>query len=150
MDDVSNFESKLEKVPFIDMCRLFTAEDIRGGHVPVAFSSQDYYGQPWYTPETYCLHLKNILWLMDRYENYFFVPLHEKEYPDYDLFVNEDNVALIVRPTKPLRTLDIRRPSMVTAFREHLLCRADTVGYDGINREKTRMELRSLIQELGG
>ena len=150
LDNVSNFESKLEKTPFIDMCRLFTAEEVRGGHVPVGSSSRDYYGQPWYTPETYCLHLKNILRLMDRYENYFFVPLHEKEYPDYDLFVNEDNVALIVRTAKPLMTLDIRRPSMVTAFREHLLRRADTVGYDGINREKTRMELRSLIQELGG
>lgn len=150
LDNVSNFESNLEKVSFIDMCRLFTAEEIRSGHVPVGSSSQDYYGQPWYTPETYCLHLKNILRLIDRYENYFFVPLHEKEYPDYDLFVNEDNVALIVRTAKPLMTLDIRRPSMVTAFREHLLRRADAVGYDGINREKTRMELRSLIQELGG
>ena len=148
LDDSSNFESKLEKVPFIDMCRLFTAEEIRGGRVPVGSSSRDYYGQPWYTPETYCLHLKNILRLMDQYENYSFVPLNEKEYPDYDLFVNEDNLALIVRTAKPLMTLDVRRPPMVTAFREHLLRRAEAVGYDGIRREKVCMELRGLIQEL--
>ena len=148
LDDLPNFERKLEEVPFIDMCRLFTVEEIRGGRVPVGSSSQDYYGQPWYTLETYGLHLKNILRLMEQYENYHFVPLHEKEYPDYDLFVNEDNLALIVRTAKPLMTLEVRRPTMVTAFREHLLRRADTVGYDGIHREKIRMELRSLIQAL--
>ena len=130
------------------MCRLFTVEEIRGGRVPVGSSSQDHYGQPWYTLETYGLHLKNILRLMEQYENYHFVPLHEKKYPDYDLFVNEDNLALIVRTVNPTMTLEIRRPPMVTAFREHLLRRAEAVGYDGIHREKIRMELRSLIQAL--
>ncbi|MBP3587450.1 MAG: hypothetical protein J6J51_00325 [Clostridia bacterium] len=148
LDNVSNFESKLEQVPFIDMCRLFTAEEVRSGHAPVGSSSKDYSGQPWYTPETYCLHLKNSLRLMEQYENYFFVPLNEKEYPDYDLFVNEGHIALIVRTAKPLMTLDVRRPPMVTAFREHLLRRAEAAGYDGIHREKARMELRGLIQEL--
>lgn len=150
LDDLPNFESKLEHIPFLDMCRLFTAEEIRSGHVPVGSSSKDYYGQPWYTPETYRLHLKNILRLLDTYENYTFLPICEKEYPDYDLFVNEDNIALIIRTAKPLMTLDIRRPSMVTAFQEHLLRKADAVGYEGIYREKARMTLRSLIQELGG
>lgn len=37
---------------------------------------------------------------------------------------------------------------MVIAFREYLMRKADSVGYSGINREKIRMELRSLIQEL--
>ena len=46
--------------------------------------------------------------------------------------------------------MDIRRPAMVTAFREHLLRKADAMGYGGIYREKTRMQLRALIQELGG
>ena len=148
LDDLPNFESKLKQVPFIDMCRLFTAEEIRSGRVPVGSSSQDYYGQPWYTPETYCLHLSNILRLMNAYENYTFLPVYEKEYPDYDLFTNEDSLALIVRTAKPLMTLEIRRQPMVVAFREHLLRKADTIGCGGIYREKVRMELRALIQEL--
>ena len=148
LDDLPNFESKLKQVPFIDMCRLFTAEEIRSGRVPVGSSSQDYYGQPWYTPETYCLHLSNILRLMDAYENYTFLPVYEKEYPDYDLFTNEDSLALIVRTAKPLMTLEIRRQPMVVAFREHLLRKADTIGCGGIYRERVRMELRALIQEL--
>ena len=45
-------------------------------------------------------------------------------------------------------TLEIRRQPMVVAFREHLLRKADTIGCGGIYREKVRMELRALIQEL--
>lgn len=150
LDDIPDFESKLEKSRFIDICRLSTAEEIRSGSVLVSSLSGEYSGQPCYTPETYVLHLKNILRLMDTYENYSFLPLEEKEYADVDLFINEDGPALIVRNTSPLITLEIRRQTMVIAFREYLLRKADTVGYDRITREKTRMVLRSLIQELGG
>ena len=52
------------------MCYLASAKEIRSGTVPVASSSRNYCGQPYYTPETYCLHLKNILRLMEQYENY--------------------------------------------------------------------------------
>ena len=46
--------------------------------------------------------------------------------------------------------LEMRCPEMVAACREHLLKKAEAAGYDGIYREKARMELRALIQELGG
>lgn len=42
----------------------------------------------------------------------------------------------------------ITRTSMITAFQEHLLRKADSLGYDKIYREKARMEIRGLIQEL--
>ena len=109
-----------------------------------------YPGQPSYTPETYCLHLKNILRLMDTYENYVFLPMDEEEHTDYDLYVNEDGLALIAHTASPLITLEIRRQTMVIAIREYLLRKAETVGYDRTAREKTRKVLRSLIQELGG
>ena len=85
---------------------------------------------------------------MDQYENYCFIPLHEKEVPDYNICVSEGSLALIVRTAIPLTLLKIHRPPMVTAFREHLLRKADTIGCGGIYREKVRMELRALIQEL--
>lgn len=150
LDCHSRIEQQLSQGPYIDICRLATAEEVRSGRLSVASSSKTYYGQPYYTPETYCLHLKNILRLMEQYENYYFLPLYEKEYPDYDLFVNDDNLALIVRTAEPLMTLEIHRQPMVTAFREHLLRRAEAAGYEDTHREKVRLELRSLIQELNG
>ena len=39
---------------------------------------------------------------------------------------------------------------MIAALQEHLLRKADAKGYRGIEREKARMTLRALIQELEG
>lgn len=143
------FENRLRHEPYIDMCRLATAEEVRSGKVPVGAPIQWENGQPCYTPETYCLHLKNILRLMDTYPNYTFLPLREKE-PGYELFVNESGMALLVRTSAPLFVLEMRRPHMVLALQEHLMRKADAIGYEGASRERIRMELRALIQKLGG
>ncbi|MGN0624795.1 MAG: hypothetical protein ACI4I8_00845 [Oscillospiraceae bacterium] len=148
LEELPHFEKHLLQHPYIDMCRLASAEAVRSGKVPIASPTQIHAGQPCYTPETYSLHLKNILRLMDQYENYSFLPLHEKECPDYNLFTGEGEIALIVRTAEPFIILEIRRPAMTIAFQESLLRKADSIGYGGINREKIRMELRSLIQEL--
>lgn len=148
LNELPKFEKRLGQEPYIDMCRLATAEELRGGTVPIAIPISVGSERLCYTPETYCLHLKHILSLMEQYDNYFFLPLEEKEPADYDLFVNEGGIALIVPAKPPLTVMEISRPVMVTAFREHLLRKADAVGYDGIHREKVRMKLRSLIQEL--
>ena len=74
LEEIPRFEARLQEQVFIDMCVLSTAQEVRAGTVPVVALSNDYPGQ-FYTPETYCLHLKNILRLMEKYENYFFIPL---------------------------------------------------------------------------
>ena len=147
-DKFESFEERFNYEPYIDMGHLASAKEVRAGNVPVAAPLPTDSGFLCYTPETYCLHLKNILRLMDEYENYFFIPLHEKEDAEYNLFANESGMALIVSVQSPIKVLEISRPVMVTAFREHLLRKADAVGYDGIHREKVRMEIRALIQEL--
>lgn len=148
LNRIPSFEERFSKEPYIDMCRLATATEIRKGTVPVIVPVMADGKRLYYTPETYCMHLKNILQLMDKYENYFFLPLREKDDFDYNLFANESGLALVVSHHSPFRVLEISRPAMVTAFIEHLRRKADLIGFDGIHREKVRMELRALIQEL--
>ena len=148
LDEAPHFEARLKEEQYIDMCWLASAEEVREGKVPIVANASDFPGQTCYTPETYCLHLKNILRLMDKYENYTFLPMEKKDRSSYNLFVSEGGIALIVRTVEPFIMLEIRRPHMATALREHLLRKADAVGYDGIHREKVRMTLRALIQEL--
>ena len=147
-EEISHFEAEMKNRVYIDMCCLATAQEVRAGKVAiVAASDRD----PWhavYTPKTYCMHLKNILRLMEKYENYYFVPLERMECPDYNLFASEDGLALVVRNVEPFIMLEIRRPQMIVALREHLLRKVDSKGYRGIEREKVRMTLRALIQEL--
>ena len=148
LEKLPQMEDRLATDPYIDMCRLATAQEVRAGTVPVVAPVEHCKSQLCYTPDTYCMHLKHILHLMDEYENYFFLPLRERNKVNYDLFVNGEGRALIVCTQTPITVLEISRPEMVTALREHLLRKAEAVGYDGIQREKVRMELHALIQEL--
>ena len=147
LEEIPRFEARLQQRPFIDMSALATAEEVRAGTVYVASPHKAESSHIAYTPETYILHLQNILRLMDQYENYFFIP-RPKEAQDYNLIVNEGGIALLIHTSKPVLVLDIRRPEMVLACREHLLRKAENIGYDGIQRAKIRMELKSLIREL--
>ena len=57
-------------------------------------------------------------------------------------------MALLIHTSEPILVLHIRRPEMVLACREHLLRKAEKVEYSGIQRAKSRMELKALIREL--
>lgn len=71
---------------------------------------------------------------MNYYENYFFLTFREKKNLNYDLFVNGSGMALIVPMQPTIIVLEISRPAMATAFRKHLLHKADAVEHDRIYR----------------
>ena len=76
------FEKRLEVFTHIDICPLNTVKDIVGGKVPVACPYMPSDNHPCYTPETYILHLNNIIRLMDTYKGYYFIPISPKSYPN--------------------------------------------------------------------
>ena len=85
---------------------------------------------------------------MDQYENYFFFPYESEPNSDYNLIVKEGGLALLVKTSEPPLMLEMHRPEMVLACREHLLRIAERTGYDGIERTKIRIQLQNLINEL--
>lgn len=148
LNKMPNFEELLRSHTCIEMGRLATAEDVRAGRVSIDMFVRDPAQMLYYTPETYVRHLRSILAFMEQYENYTFLPIHDQEESDFNIFVNESGVALVVRTTLPLLMLEITRPLMVTAFRENLLRKAERIGCDNSTRQRTRLEIRALIQEL--
>ena len=148
LEGLSQFEQNLRLGTFIDISYVASADEVRSGTVPIISASDpSCFGNLFYTPETYVLHLKNILRLMEEYENYYFVPCQES-LQDYNLIANENDMAILVHTSEPVLTLEIRRSEMVLAFREHLLRIAEKKGYDGIQKKKIHMELKALIREL--
>lgn len=148
LQEIPRFEERLRQGTHIDMARLATPAEVRAGQVFVCSPGAAYPGHPRYTPETYVLHLKNILRLMDTYENYCFLPTRDSLPPEYNLFVNENGTALLTRTASPFLMLELLRPELVMACKEHLLRKAERTGYDGIQRTRVRMELNALIREL--
>ncbi len=143
-DVIPEYEAQLERRSCIDMCRVAPVREILAGEVSVGTHPNSIH----YTPQTYILHLEHILRLMEKYDNYVFVPLRDRTPLEYNLMASEEGTALIIRSSRPITLLEVRRSELVMAFRENMLHRADALGYDGIHRERICMELRSLIQEL--
>ena len=56
-------------------------------------------------------------------------------------------LAPVVRTSAPPLMLEIRRPEMVMACQEHLLRKAEKVGYEGIHKSKIRHQVMDLIKE---
>ncbi|MGM9524904.1 MAG: hypothetical protein ACI3U1_01410 [Peptococcaceae bacterium] len=146
-NQIANFEQRLSKHVFLDMTHLATAEEVQAGQVYIASPISTDQPPVRYTPETYCLHLQNILRLMDQYENYYFLPLQREEQADYNLFVNANGIALL-SSTSALLLLEIYQPEMIQACREHLLRIAEQKYNSGIQRMKIRSQINELIREL--
>lgn len=147
LDEIPRFEDKLKNNVYIDISHLSSVEDIREGKVPIASPFKTIDEHPCYSVETYILHLENILRLMDQYENYYFVPTTEIR-DDYNLVVNEEGIALLIKNSPPTLMLEIHRPELVNACKEHLMRMAEQVGDSGIDRNKIKFQLQNLIKEL--
>lgn len=148
LNNIFRFEEKLKNYEYIDIACLASAKDIREGKVPIITPYAYTDEQITYTPETYIMHLENIIYLMQQYENYYFIPLEQPSENNYNLIVNEDGIALLIRLSSPALMLEIHRPEIVQGCSEHLLRMAEKVGYQGIHKTKIINQLKSLIREL--
>ncbi|MGN0244584.1 MAG: hypothetical protein ACI4DK_01315 [Lachnospiraceae bacterium] len=147
-DDADLFEQKISRTGFIELCPLASPEDIRAGKILLGTNYQVTPTHPVYTPETYAMHLQHILELMDKYENYHFIPVKATERQDYNLYTSESGLTLLIKNSPSPLMLEIRRPELSQACHEYLMRTADLVGYTGIRRTKIRMQIKELIQEL--
>lgn len=145
---LSQFEALLKNVQYIDMVKLASPEDIRAGKIYISFPYKFIYNQPIYTPETYILHLKNILRLLEQYDNYYFIPYNENEHENYNLLVSSEGTALLFRNCAPPLMLKMQRPELVLACQEYLMRKAEQIGFLGIYKEKHRLVIQELIKEL--
>ena len=147
-NDADLFEKKISRSGFIEICPLATPEDIRAGKVLLGTNYKITSAHPAYTPETYAHHLQHILELMDKYENYHFVPITRSEQQDFNLFSSESGLTLLVSNVDSSFMLEIRRPELSQACHEYLMRKAELIGYTGIRRSKIRIQIKELIQEL--
>lgn len=86
---------------FIDIAYLASAEEVKSGKVPIILSYGDDSAPLCYTPETYILHLKNILHILDNNENYHFIPATSRIQEEGTLMVKPEQRALLVHTVYP-------------------------------------------------
>lgn len=132
----------------VDICPLATADEVIAGRVPVIFPVVRQQVPIYYTPETYAMHLRNIIRIMDAHPDYFFVPIQYNQDDNVCIIVNEGSEAMLIRTAMPSMVFDFNHPQLVQNFQEHLYQIANEVGYADINRKKIRAQLKELINTL--
>ena len=94
LEKTTFFEEYLNEHKILYMTKLPKINDIIEGKVPIMSPIKLFEDYPCYTIETYVMHLKNIIYFLENYENFYFVP-YDKVWGDYNLTVNEDGLAFL-------------------------------------------------------
>ena len=71
-----------------------------------------------YTPQTYSLHLQNIIRLSETYPSYRFYVLPETPFPNMKLLIT-DNMTSIIHAKRPELSFGVAHPLMCRAFRSY-------------------------------
>lgn len=100
-----------------------------------------------YTPETYVMHLKNIVCLLKTYPNYYFIPYRNDPYQMDTIIVKPNRYALICEHVQPIRVMEIEQPALIQPFYEFLTNIADRSHYSGIGKRRIISQLEDLIDE---
>lgn len=148
LQELDLIEENRENFEFIDIAYLAGAQEVRDGKVPIILSYGDNDLPLYYTPETYVLHLKNILAILKSNNNYHFVPVNTKTQGNGTIMLKDIQRALLVRTSAPLTVFEISQPDIIQLFREHLFKIAGRIGYTGVNRSKIISQIKERIREL--
>ena len=148
LQELDLIEENRENFEFIDIAYLAGAQEVRDGKVPIILSYGDNDMPLYYTPETYVLHLKNILEILKSNDNYHFIPLNTQTEENGTIMLKDIQRALLVRTTPPLTVFEISQPDIIQLFREHLFKIANRIGYTGVSRSKIMSQLKERIREL--
>lgn len=134
-----------------DICPLATATQVKDGKVPLLFPGLDSDKTVYYTPEMYVIHLKNILNLLNNYDNYHFIPIPFNENDEDTYTVKENEAALLIRTVKPVALFEFVQFELINALNEHINKIIENTGYanyDLASRRKIISKIRHLINDL--
>ncbi len=107
---------KLETNSVYECIPLSFNEDLVDGKIAIDQSFGD--APVSYTPEQYSLHIRNIISLSEKYENYRFYPIPETPFNNIDLLIS-DNTTKITPATGQGLSFALNNPSMCVAFKAY-------------------------------
>lgn len=132
----------------LDLCPLPTASQVCNGEVPIYLPGVHTENTLYYTPETFVLHLRNILRLLDERPNYHFIPIPFKKEQNEILMIKENCKALLVREAGDPALFEIDHPTLVYTLQEYLRRTAEEVQYLGSHRKRIQHKIRELIHQI--
>lgn len=150
LQDTPQFIKRLEHCTVMDIARLPPAEEIQAGKVPIVLS-QGFTDPPiMYTAESFALHLKNLVWLLEHYENYHFVPYSSDLPADFSVVSQEHMHVMFTRTSPPYISCRITHPEVMENIQNYMMYRIKQLKYAKKDRKTVIERLKRLITELTG
>lgn len=137
----------LGEYEMIDIHSLATAEEVRGGSVPIGVGFLCKNSPVYYTPRTYAMHLQSIIDHMKEYSNYRAVLIPRSE-DNRALFVKDNRHALLLRTGSPFTVFEAAQADIAAACNEYLCRRIESKLPIAKHRQETMARLEAMIHEL--
>ncbi len=141
-------EAEIFSYPFLDICPLAPKHLIDQGKVPLLFPAILDQEDRRYTRHTYALHLRNILRLMNEYDNYTFIPVDYSEERAFTIYVRGEELGIVVRTQAPSMAFEFTHPDITLHLRHYLEQQAEQAHHRGLNRRMIKARLSEYIKEL--
>jgi hypothetical protein len=134
----------------IDMCSLATASDVKRGRVKLQLPGYVNHKSFHYNEKLYCMHLRNILHLLETNPKYYFYPLDPADFGEYkeDYYPISivDNQAMLLVSDECV--LNFTQPEIIHTLYEHLYNQSRIQAKHSKGRDTTIETIRNLIAEL--
>lgn len=144
---IHTFTKGLKTNRLHEIISLADAKSILAGDVRYDFINLPGRTPLFYTPEEYCLHLKNIVYLLEN-ESHYTVSIDDgSHHGGYMLYVKE-NLGTLVAKTPPSVVFAVNESKMTAAFWDYLSHEFNRPSRAGTGKKETISALSAVIREL--
>ena len=144
------FIENLQSNHFTELISLPDIENVKSGSVKVSLSDMLNEGAVYYTTEEFISHLKNILVLLESFDNYHIHLIGNSTEDRYTVYAREEIGVLIAKTSQPPVVLAINESNMTAAFWDFLKSMLDEKTYRAGKNTDSIAVLRDYLAELAG
>lgn len=145
---INRFEKSFTTNKFVEVIVLPDIEDIIDGNITICFSDMANENQLFYTPKEYALHIKNIIRLLEKYDNYNVYLEEKKQTDNITLYVKEEVGVIIAKNQLPSVMFAINESNMTDAFWDYMNDNLRRLAKEKLNKENTILILKQIVDEL--
>ncbi|MDY5998551.1 MAG: hypothetical protein SPJ09_08405 [Erysipelotrichaceae bacterium] len=142
---INDTNKHLNKNRLIDLFYLPTCQEVIDGKAMILSSLMPEDVDLRYDLTTYIMHLKSMLNMLKKYDNYYISILPKSMQTNYNMFINDNGIANLISNNHDPILIKIIKNELFEACREELLKIADQYKYNGFAKTRNILYIQEQI-----
>ena len=142
---INETNKHLNKNRLIDLFYLPTCQEVIDGKAMILSSLMPEDVDLRYDLTTYIMHLKSMLNMLKKYDNYYISILPKSMQTNYNMFINDNGIANLISNNHDPILIKIIKNGLFEACREELLKIADQYKYNGFAKTRNILYIQEQI-----